>query len=117
VSRLLTNQTLPLARITTDIFLLAAGHPHDAHHPRLAAAIRSQSPQQHLPVNAVALRSAATLFHRNAGRIKHVVRNPSRDQQPMQPEAIKPRFTTASFRPSLRSARSRIRFNSSSKPT
>ena len=65
-----------------------ARHPHDPHHPRLAAQIRHQRAQHLLAIDPVGLHPPRPLIHRNARRVKHVVRDPGRQQKPMQPEPV-----------------------------
>ena len=75
-----------------------ARHPHDPHHPRLAAQIRHQRAQHLLAVDPVGLRPPRPLIHRNARRVEHVVRDPGRHQQPMQPKPVVARLVAAHHR-------------------
>ena len=60
--------------------------------------MRHQRAQQELAIDAVGLRPPRALLNRNAGRIEHMVDDPRRRQQPVQPEPVVARLVTAHYR-------------------
>ena len=88
VSGLLLDQPVALATGAARVLLLRARHPHDPHHPWLTAAIRHQGPQHLLAIDPVGLRPPGPLIHHNARRIEHMVRDPCRQQETMQPKPV-----------------------------
>jgi hypothetical protein len=57
--------------------------------------MRHQAPQQLLAVDPVSLRPPRTLLHRNARRVEHIIGNPRRRQQAVQPKAVVTRLIAA----------------------
>src|SRR3546814_12929965 len=55
MGRALLDQPLALARRPAGILLLRAGHPHHAHHPRLAAPVGPQGAYHLLAIDTIGL--------------------------------------------------------------
>jgi hypothetical protein len=88
MARLFRDQPIPFAAGSPGILLLHAWDAHDPNHPRFAAQMGHQGPQQELAVNPVRLRRPRSLLDRNAGRIKDKIGDLACFQQPMQPKAV-----------------------------
>jgi hypothetical protein len=112
VSGLLLDQPIAFAGGAPDVLLLHARPPHDPHHPRLAAAIGHQGPQQLFAINPVGLRPPGALLDRNARRVEHMARDPRRRQKPVQPKPVVASLVAAHHRRD----RSRARSTSASRP-
>src|SRR3546814_1869856 len=72
-SRALLDQPLALARRPAGILLLRAGHPHHAHHPRLAAPVGQQGAYHLLAIDTIGLGPPRAPVDGQTGRIDHQV--------------------------------------------
>src|ERR1700730_8648378 len=88
MSGLFLGQPAAFAAGAARVLLLGGRHPHDPYHAGLTAQVRHQRAQHLLAIDPVGLHPPRSLIHRNARRVKHIVRDPIRQQKPVEPKPV-----------------------------